>query len=58
MTRFKYSDHDFNMMGQNNCAGWFYVDLTQVRVIWEERTLIEKMLPLDWSMGKPMGTFY
>jgi hypothetical protein len=31
--------------------------VTQMRVIWEERTLIEKMPPSDWPVGKPMGSF-
>jgi hypothetical protein len=35
----------------------FYVNLTQARVIWKVRTSIEKIPPLDWLVGKPMGHF-
>lgn len=50
-------------------AGWLYVNLTQhcqkiviwnkvaARVIWEEVTRTEKMLPKDWPVGKSMGYY-
>ena len=33
------------------------VNLTQARVILEERTSAEKMFLLDWPVGKPVGQF-
>lgn len=40
-----------------NCAGWTFVNLTLVRVIWEERTSTKKMSPTDWPMGKCVENF-
>lgn len=34
-----------------------FVNLTEVRVISEEKTIIEKMLLADWPVGKPMLPF-
>jgi hypothetical protein len=31
--------------------------LNTPRAIWEERTSIEKILNLDWAVGKPSGAF-
>lgn len=33
------------------------VTLTQDRVIWEERTLAEKMAQSPWNVGKSVGNF-
>jgi hypothetical protein len=38
-------------------AGWFYVKLAQVTVIWEEVTSVEKMYSSDWPVGKPVLHF-
>lgn len=40
----------------NSGAGYYYVNLTQTRVIKEEGTSTEKM-PQDWLPGKPVGYF-
>ena len=39
------------------CAGWFYVNLKQVRVHLEEGAPIEKMPPQDQALGKPAVPF-
>ena len=39
----------------DNCAGKFYVNLTQVRVIWV--TSDEKMDPWGWPVGNPEAHF-
>lgn len=38
------------------CAG-FYITLAQSRVIWEDRTSIEKMPPQDWAADKTLRHF-
>jgi hypothetical protein len=35
----------------------FYVNSTQPRVTREKEAETEKMLPLDWTLGKSMGHF-
>lgn len=32
-----------------------FINLTQVRVVWEERSLIEKLSPPYWPIGKSVG---
>jgi hypothetical protein len=36
---------------------WFYVNLTQVRVVWEVEVFMEKVSPPDWPVGKSFGHF-
>lgn len=40
-----------------HCAGYFYINLTRARVIWEERNSTEKMPPIDWPVCKPLVHF-
>ena len=39
------------------CPGWFYVNLTQARVIREEGASIEKMPPLHQACRQACGAF-
>ena len=39
------------------CHGWFYVNLTQASVIWEEGASIEKVPLPHWPLGKPVCYF-
>lgn len=34
-----------------------FVNLAEVRVIWEEKTIIDKMLLADWLVGKSVLPF-
>lgn len=33
------------------------VNMTQTRITWEEKTLIEELPPSDWLVGKSEGSF-
>lgn len=37
--------------------GYFYINLTQVKAIWEEGTPNENTPPWDQTVGKPVGCF-
>lgn len=39
------------------CAGYFYVNLSQVGVFQEQQASSEKMLPPDWPLGKSVKHF-
>lgn len=39
------------------CPRWYYVNLRQATVIWEEELLIEKMHPQDLPIGKTVLYF-
>ena len=39
------------------CVGWFFINLTQTGVTWEERTSVEKVLQPIGPVGKPVGHF-
>ena len=45
---------------EDGCTGeifFFFVNLTQARVIWEGGTSVEKTPPSDWSVSKTVGYF-
>lgn len=42
--------------GYINCDS-FFLDLIQTRVVLREGTLVEKMAPLDWPIGKSVKHF-
>jgi hypothetical protein len=51
------SDQGRRSMTLDHRAGWFNVNLTQTRVIWEEKPSTEKMFQPGWPVGKLEGHF-
>lgn len=39
------------------CAEWLYVNLTQTKLLLEERPSVERMAPADWSVGETVVHF-
>lgn len=42
---------------QGLSADYFYVNVTQARVIWQERTSVEKLTLRDLTVPKPVSVF-